>query len=70
VFYVVLFGVFAFLALWNADPFMYWMEETMKWSGPLRSSIAILLLGVVPASVIIAGGVLSMSLAEGRRRRS
>lgn len=66
-FYVILFGIFGFLAAWNADPFLAWMEETMQWPGYLRSSIAIFLLGVVPAALIIAGGILSMYVSERRR---
>lgn len=67
-FYIILFGIFAVLATWNADPFLTWMEETMKWPGPLRATIAIVLLGLVPAIIIAAGGIASMFVSDGRRR--
>jgi len=65
-FYVTLILVLAVLGTWNSGAFLEWLDAR-NFSLLVRSVIAILVMGGIPASVIIVGGLFDAIWANRRR---
>lgn len=55
-FYVALILVLAVLGTWNSGTFLEWLDGR-GFSLAIRSLISIVVLGLIPAMIVVAGGV-------------
>lgn len=61
-FYVALILVLAVLGTWNTSPFLEWLDAR-EFSLFVRSAISIVVMGIVPAAIIIAAGIFDAAWA-------
>lgn len=64
-FTISLVGVLLLFAVWDAAPFFAYVETLPIW---LRSVSSIALLGLVPALIVVAGGILDMVMDRSQSR--
>ncbi|GEM_PF-2895898 len=55
-FYVALILVLAVLGTWNTGPFLEWLDD-QGFSVFVRSAISMVVMGLIPALIIMAAGV-------------
>lgn len=72
-FYVALILVLAVLGTWNTSPFLEWLDN-QGFSIFVRSAISIVVMGLIPALIIMAAGVFdaawSTRSSRGKRTQS